>query len=125
MSKRPADQDASVPKKRVKKAKGIEGVSAEDLKHTDVKVLKPLLNKHIKELLKMVRANWHDGYEDQEMKIIEYMTQVAPMLRAVYNISVQSQKEFERCHEIIKIIAGAALGPVTPLRHLFLYTAPI
>ncbi|KAJ1424114.1 hypothetical protein B484DRAFT_398428 [Ochromonadaceae sp. CCMP2298] len=107
MSKRPADQDASVPKKRVKKATSIEGVSAEDFEHTDLKVLKPLLNKHVKELLKMVRADWHDGYEEQGMEIVEYMDQVRPMLQAVFNISVKSQKAFERCHEIIKIIADS------------------
>ncbi|KAJ1421724.1 hypothetical protein B484DRAFT_452614 [Ochromonadaceae sp. CCMP2298] len=113
--KRPAgEMDASVGAKvkpakqaRTKKVKGLAGVGAEDFEHTDLKVLKPILNTHCKSLAKLVADDWHDGWEDQGQEVGEYMDTVAPMLQAVYNISIRSQTGFERCHEIIKTIVDS------------------
>ncbi|KAJ1398367.1 hypothetical protein B484DRAFT_484110, partial [Ochromonadaceae sp. CCMP2298] len=92
---------------RLNKVKSLEGVSAEDFELADLKGLKPIITKHVRDLAKMVNADWHDGYEEQGQEISEYMGKVATMLQAVYSISVQSQTGFERCHEIIKLIVDS------------------
>lgn len=46
----------------MKKQKGIEGISDEDFKNTDaVLVEKLLITEHVKKLIKLVQADWHDG----------------------------------------------------------------
>mmetsp|Transcript_19957 Transcript_19957/g.33398 ORF Transcript_19957/g.33398 Transcript_19957/m.33398 type:complete len:315 (+) Transcript_19957:210-1154(+) len=110
MSKRTADQSIindrdQAKKPRKKTVKSIEGVSQEDFKNTDLKARATVLKQSVKTLAKMVDDDWHDGHMYQDEEVNNYLNEVEPMLQAVYNISVKAQKAFERCHEIIKLIA--------------------
>lgn len=108
MSKRESkvqEGETSVKKPRIKKVKSIEGISEEDFNNTDVLLIKKELNGYVKTVAKMVNADWHDGYEEQGAKVSEYKHRVGEILQSVYNISIKSQKEFIRCHEIIKLVA--------------------
>ena len=120
MSKRVAIDVGDVPAKkpRQKKLKGIDGISDEDYKNTDsVLVKKLLINGHVKQLVKLVKADWHDGYEGQGEEIANYKSSLGPILQAVYNISILGEKEFVRCHEAIKVVAESWINmKAVPMR---------
>jgi hypothetical protein len=120
MSKRVADESdvVSVKKPRQKKVKGIEGISEEDFKNTDALLVKKLLiTGHVKQLIKLVKADWHDGYEEQGEEIGHYKASLGPILQAIYNISVIGEKEFVRCHEVIKVVAESWINmEAVPMR---------
>ena len=108
MPKRAADDSDAIKRPRQKKVKRIEGISDEDFKNTDALLVQKLLIKgHVKNLIQLVQADWHDGYDFQEDEIGRYKTSLEPILQAVYNISVIGEKEFVRCHDIIKVIADS------------------
>ncbi len=108
MAKRESNAQAEAPsakKPRVKKVTCLSGVSDEDFGNTDAILIKKELNGFVKTVAKMVNDDWHDGYEEQGAKVSEYKQRVGKILQSVYNVSVKSQMQFLRCHEIIKLVA--------------------
>lgn len=90
-----------VPRKRTKFPDLLE----DDVKNTDIKLVRKKLLGLIKRLAKEVDDDWHDGFEGQDETIEEFKAALVPILQAVYNIAVKSKREFVRCHGIIQYVA--------------------
>jgi hypothetical protein len=86
MSKRSGDPPNTevepVAKKRRQNKPKITGLSETDIANTDLKNVRRNLLAIIKNLANQVDADWHDGYEDQELVINDFKVALIPVLQS-------------------------------------------
>jgi len=90
--------------KKARTPRSIPGVSKEDFDNTKPKETKKKINILVKSITNLVVNNCAETEEQEE--ISGYVKSLIPIFQAIYNIMLTGT-EFERCHEIMKIIADS------------------
>jgi len=67
----------------------------------------------VRSVAQMVDADWHDGYEEQQMECDNYFGELSPPIQAVYDIAIKKSLAFDQCHEILKLIADTWTNMLT------------
>ncbi|CAN0387553.1 unnamed protein product, partial [Ectocarpus sp. 12 AP-2014] len=62
---------------------------------------------HVKNVHKLVDADWHDGGEDQAEALYEYFKGFQRFVGGVFNLAVRNGAAFERCHGVMKALADS------------------
>jgi len=88
--------------KKSRTPRSIPGISKEDFDNTKPKETKKKINLLVKSIANLVINNC----AEEQDEIIEYVKSLIPIFQAVYNIMLTGT-EFERCHDIMKIIADS------------------
>ena len=58
----------------------------------------------MKEFIKLVQANWHDGYEEQEELVLNWCMETKDDLQAVLNVATGSRTAFDRCIDVLRTL---------------------
>ncbi|CAN0360414.1 unnamed protein product, partial [Ectocarpus sp. 12 AP-2014] len=79
----------------------------ETIANTDPKGAKKFGKDHVKNVHKLVDADWHDGGEDQAEALYEYFKGFQRFVGGVFNLAVRNGAAFERGHEVMKALADS------------------
>jgi len=93
--------------------RSLPGVSKEQFEQLKLPPLKKKLNQYVRSVAQMVDADWHDGYEEQQMECDNYFGELSPPIQAVYDIAIKKSLAFDQCHEILKLIADTWTNMLT------------
>lgn len=86
-------------------AKGSVALRTEDAASVDVPSVRKGLNDYVRRLACTVDADWHDSYEETDEMLHEWLEACAGHIEGVLRVGVLRGAGFERCHEILKVVA--------------------